>query len=72
MKALSKVAAMLAALCMTGGTALAAPAAPTQHAPVVSEAKMVDSNYCYGFYIRFSDGSEYAEVTCYIYSDGSY
>lgn len=72
MKALNKVTAMLAALCLTSGTALAAPAAPAQHAPLVSESKAVDSNFCYGIYVRFSDGTEYAEVTCYIYSDGSY
>lgn len=72
MKALNKVTAMLAALCLMSGTALAAPAAPAQQSQAVSETKAVDSNICVGIHIVFSDGSEYAEVTCIIYRDGSY
>lgn len=71
MKALSKVAAMLAALCMTGGTALAAPAAPTQHAPVVSEAKTVDSNICVRITV-ITPEEIIIEGFCIIYSDGSF
>lgn len=71
MKALNKVTAMLAALCLTSGTALAAPAAPAQHAPLVSEAKAVDSNICIGISIR-SESESIDVVICVVFEDGSY
>lgn len=71
MKALNKVTAMLAALCLTSGTALAAPAAPAQHAPLVSESKAVDSNFCVGIIIITPEVIVIDEV-CIIFSDGSY
>ncbi len=70
MKALNKVTAMLAALCLTSGTALAAPAAPAQQSQVVSETKAVDSNICILIITISSDVTIY-EGVCVIFSDGS-
>lgn len=71
MKALNKVTAMLAALCLTSGTALAAPAAPAQQSQVVSETKAVDSNICI-IIITESPDETIVEGVCIIFRDGSY
>lgn len=68
MKIRSKAAAILAALSLMGGTAIAAPA---QAVPAQSEATNVDSNICVVIVVTTESETIIAGV-CVIYSDGSY
>lgn len=71
MKIRSKAAAILAALSLMGGTAIAAPAAPLPALPASSEATNVDSNVCV-IVITQSPDVQIVEYACIIFSNGSF
>lgn len=68
MKIRFKAAAILAALSLMGGTAIAAP---VQAVPAHSEATNVDSNVCVVIVIS-TESETIIAGACVIYSDGSY
>lgn len=68
MKIRSKAAALLAALSLMGGTAIAAPVPAI---PAQNEAANVDSNICVVIIIS-TDSETIVAGACVVYSDGSY